>query len=115
YLAGKKTVVDELIAESCEVIRERAETLCTLLGGEAKGLRVVRGQGSVGGGCTPQDHLETFLVEIPVSDSESVARRLSSGIVPIFVLKTKKAICVDLRTVFAEEMESLVKGLQCLF
>lgn len=115
HLKNEKTVTDELVEMSSEEIKKRAELFSKKLFSLSVPSAVVSGTSSIGGGTTPQEQLPTWLVEIPVEDSEIASRKLTSFSPPIFVRKKKKKILLDFRTVFLEDNETLLLGLKCLF
>lgn len=114
HLCEAKTLVDELLGESVQLLKIRAEKFSKVLGEKGISSLVVEGTTSIGGGTEPGVDLPSILVQIPVSDSESAARALSRNTPSVQVRKGKKYIQLDLRTVFKEDEALLLEALRCL-
>jgi L-seryl-tRNA(Ser) seleniumtransferase len=115
YLRNEKSVVDRFLEMAAESIKARAEKVVLQLKEMFPKIRVVAGTSSVGGGASPEVALSTFLIEIEVEDSEKFAKRCLSEVsdVPrLMVRKDEKRILLDLRTVFPEEEEELIRRLK---
>ncbi|MFM8268892.1 MAG: L-seryl-tRNA(Sec) selenium transferase [Pseudomonadota bacterium] len=115
HLQGNRSTVDELLSFSPAELEARAVRVSQLLEKNQITATLRKGTCPIGGGSTPNEELETCLLEIGVLDSEKAARKLASFSPGIFVRKEKGKVLVDLRTVFPEEEARLVEGLACLF
>ena len=99
-----------MIAQTADEIRERA--LRVLAG--MRGASVVPGSSVVGGGSTPQQPLETWLISLECADVVAAEKHCRSGDPPVIARIEAGRLLFDLRTVFAEEEEQLAAALQAL-
>lgn len=101
----------DLIARMPSEIRERAERLCAKL---AVASEIVAGQSVVGGGSTPDQSLETWLIALPEVDPVAAERALRHSHPPVVARIEGERLVLDLRTVFLEEEEALAAALNGL-
>ena len=89
--------------QSLAQLKARAEAICT--GWIAQGLNasVVELTGAVGGGSLPDQDVPSIGVALQVNDPQSVAARLRSGIPPVVSRVFHGQVCLDLRTVLADQ------------
>jgi L-seryl-tRNA(Ser) seleniumtransferase len=96
-----------MIAQSSEDLRERAERLC----GSLDGLRaeVIEGSSVIGGGSTPGQPLQSWLIAIDCADVVGVERRCRLSDPPVVARIEDGRLLLDLRTVFAKEEDDLAR------
>jgi L-seryl-tRNA(Ser) seleniumtransferase len=99
-----------MIRASAAEIRLRAEHLSARLAG----LRVelVHGASVIGGGSTPAQSLESWLLAIASDDVAGLDERLRVGRPPVIARIENDRVLIDLRTVFPEEEEELAAALR---
>jgi L-seryl-tRNA(Ser) seleniumtransferase len=90
-------------------IRARAELLLAGLPGISA--EIVRGESVIGGGATPEQPLETWLIAINSGDVTALERRLRSAEPPVIARIERDRLVLDLRTVFPEEEAELAAAL----
>jgi L-seryl-tRNA(Ser) seleniumtransferase len=98
-----------MIRTPADEIRARARRLVDGLPGIAA--EVVRGESLIGGGSTPEQSLETWLVAIAAPDVMALDRRLRSSDPPVIARIERDLLLIDLRTVFPEEEAELTAAL----
>jgi L-seryl-tRNA(Ser) seleniumtransferase len=98
-----------MIRMSAAEIRERAERIRA----RVPGLELAEGRSVAGGGSTPQQTLPTWLLMLP-GNAVRNERKLRAGSPPVIGRIEEDRLVLDLRTVFAEEEEDLVKTLYAL-
>ncbi len=98
-----------MIRTPAEEIRARAERVL----GEIPGIaaEIVRGESLIGGGATPEQPLETWLIAIGAPDVVAIEERLRAGEPPVIARIERDLLLVDLRTVFPEEEAELTAAL----
>ena len=101
-----------MIRQGAEDIRLRAERLARKL--PATRLALLPGQSVIGGGATPEQSIDTWLIAIECDDESEAQRRLRANQPPVIARVEKKRLMVDLRTVLPEEEEELAAALQAL-
>ena len=90
-------------------IRERAERLLARLPEIRAG--IVPGESLIGGGSTPEQSLDTWLIAIESGNAEALDQRLRSGEPPVIARIERDRLLLDLRTVFPEEETGLASAL----
>jgi L-seryl-tRNA(Ser) seleniumtransferase len=90
-------------------IRRRAEALAERIG---KGSSVEQGQSVIGGGSTPDLSLPTWLIVLTHEKAASLERRLRSNNPPIISRIERDRVILDLRTVFPDEEDAIVKAIE---
>jgi L-seryl-tRNA(Ser) seleniumtransferase len=91
-------------------IRARADRMLGDLAGT--GAEIVPGQSLIGGGSTPDQSLETWLISIASADVVALEQRLRAGEPPVIARIERDRLLLDLRTVFPEEEKELVAALR---
>ena len=94
-----------------EELRKRAEALAAEIGPAAE---VVAGQGLLGGGSTPEQTLDSWVVAVTPPDGVTAAqleRRLRAGDPPVLVRIEGERVLLDPRTVFGRQESELVAAL----
>jgi L-seryl-tRNA(Ser) seleniumtransferase len=99
-----------MIQATASEIRLRAERLCTRLAGIP--VELVKGASVIGGGSTPAQSLETWLLAIASDDAVGLDLRLRTGKPPVITRIENARVLIDLRTVFPEEEEELAAALR---
>jgi L-seryl-tRNA(Ser) seleniumtransferase len=96
-----------MISQSSQELRERAERLCESL----NGLRaaVIEGSSMIGGGSTPGQPLQSWLIAIDCADVMEAERRCRFSNPPVVARIEDERLLLDLRTVFVEEEDELAR------
>ncbi len=102
-----------MIRTPAEEIRARALRLLAGLPGIAA--EIVRGESLIGGGATPEQSIETWLVALAAPDAAALERRLRTGEPPVIARIERDLLLVDLRTVFPEEDAELASALRAAY
>lgn len=95
-----------MLAQSPDVIRERAERLCRALAGA----QIIEGESVAGGGSTPDQAFATWLVAIP-GDAVMLEKKLRSNDPPVIARIIGDRLVIDLRTVLPADEEDLIQAL----
>jgi L-seryl-tRNA(Ser) seleniumtransferase len=95
-----------MIRASADEIRVRAERIRTRL----PSLEIAPGESVAGGGSSPGQTLKTWLLVVPGNASAN-ERRLRSGSPPVIARIEDDRLVLDLRTVFPEEEDDLIRAL----
>jgi len=95
----------DMISRSSEELRARSKAFQARLDGVR--VEVVEGSSLVGGGSTPQQPLQSWLVAVECSDLVAVEQRLRSGDPPVVARIEDGRLLFDLRTVFPLEEDEL--------
>jgi L-seryl-tRNA(Ser) seleniumtransferase len=96
-----------MIRASAEEIRGRAERVREL----CPKLELISGKSVAGGGSTPGQTLDTWLLAVP-GRARNVERALRSGTPAVIARIEDDRVVIDLRTVFPEEEAELVRALE---
>jgi len=99
-----------MIAQSADEIRERALRVSAGI----KCATLVPGSSVVGGGSTPQQALETWLIRLDCADVVAAEKKCRAFDPPVIARIESNRLLFDLRTVFPEEEEQLAAALQAL-
>ena len=106
--ATSQIPVWKMIAAEPKEIKQRAQEWHKILQtGE-----VVPSESTVGGGSLPGETIPTYVLSLSMSNPEKVMRSLRSFSPPIIARLERDKIILDPRTVFADQEEELIKGLQ---
>ena len=97
-----------MIRQTPAEVRARAEKLATRLGGV--GAELGEGESVIGGGATPEQSIPTVLLSLG-GDVVECERRLRENDPPVIARIENDRLLIDLRTVRAEEEESLLAAL----
>lgn len=104
-----------MISAHPEKIHRRATHWATQLQERGIAARIQRGESTIGGGSLPGETLPTTLVAIDATrillPLEELAKKLRMREIPIVVRIAKNALLLDLRTVFEEQDEEVIKAL----
>jgi L-seryl-tRNA(Ser) seleniumtransferase len=90
-------------------IRERAERIRASM----PDVDLIEGRSVAGGGSTPEQSLPTWLLALP-GDAVAAERSLRAGTPPVIGRIENDRLMLDLRTVFPEEEDDLVRAIQDL-
>lgn len=98
-----------LMRMGAEEIRRRAQRLL----GQLPGLpaEIVAGRSLIGGGSTPEQWLETWLIALRCDDPAGLEHRLRQSKPPVIARIEEDRLLLDLRTVFPEEEGELAAAL----
>ena len=96
-----------MIRMGAEEIRARAEKVRACV----PGLELIEGRSVAGGGSTPEQTLPTWLLAVP-GNAVRAERALRAGSPPVIGRIENDRLVLDLRTVFPEEENDLVRTLQ---
>ena len=99
-----------MIAQSSEELRARSESFCRSLDG--LGASVIEGSSVIGGGATPGQPLQSWLIVIDCSDVVEAEKRCRVGSPPVVARILDGRLLLDLRTVFATEEEELATAIR---
>jgi L-seryl-tRNA(Ser) seleniumtransferase len=107
-----------MIRMTAEEIRARAERIQARLGDaghagmkrETTRVEIIEGKSVAGGGSTPEQSLPTWLLAI-AGNAPALERKLRANDPPIIARIERDRLVLDLRTVFAEEDEILLRAL----
>lgn len=98
-----------MIRISADEIRDRAGRIRE----RVPGLDLIEGRSIAGGGSTPEQTLPTWLLAVP-GNAAANERALRRTTPPVIARIENGRLVLDLRTVFAEEEEDLVRSLEAL-
>lgn len=123
YLLGRweRIPVLAMIRRETDELRRCAEAVVSKLGAalpsDAARLEVVPGVSVVGGGSTPEQSLPTWLVRLaslryPAIELERRLRTVSAPLLPVIARIEDERVVLDLRTVFADQLDALCATLQ---
>jgi L-seryl-tRNA(Ser) seleniumtransferase len=100
-----------MIRQSAEEIRARAEAMAAKIAGA----QVRPGQSVIGGGATPEQSIDTWVVAIACGDVVEVERKLRAHNPAVVARIEDGKLVLDLRTVSREEEEEFARALEeCL-
>jgi L-seryl-tRNA(Ser) seleniumtransferase len=99
-----------MIQQSAPELRERAERFAATV----PAAQVVSGQSVIGGGSTPQQTLDTWLVVLKTTGINAAERSLRRNDPPIVARIENDQLCIDLRTVHPHEEPELARALAAL-
>jgi len=100
----------QMIRCSAESIRARAENLLERL--PSLDAEVIPGRSVIGGGSTPAQSLETYLIAIRTARPDEFERKLRGGNPPVIARIDDGRVLLDLRTVGADEENELIVALE---
>lgn len=98
-----------LISMSSDQIRVRAERLADRISGQD--VRLCPGRSVIGGGSTPEQSLPTWVLSIGATDPVAVEKELRAGTPPVVCRIEDSRLIFDLRTVFEDEEDELLRAL----
>jgi L-seryl-tRNA(Ser) seleniumtransferase len=99
-----------MIAQSSEQMRARAEDFVQRLDGVRAS--VIEGSSVIGGGSTPGQPLQGWLIAIDYPDVVQAEKRCRLSDPPVVARIEEGRLLIDLRTVFAHEEDDLVRTLK---
>jgi L-seryl-tRNA(Ser) seleniumtransferase len=118
YLRG---AIDEIpalrmIREPAEAMRVRSEIFCTkAIDALPRGVRlsVVPGFSVVGGGSTPDQKIESYVIAVEggAHSANALEERLRASVVPVIARIERNKLILDLRTVRVDEESELIDAL----
>lgn len=114
HLAGKPSEVEALLDIPLEALTQRSQEFSKRLEKQGIAAQIKKDFSPIGGGSTPDELLESCLLEIKVPDCETAARQLCRFKIPVYVRKEKGKVLLDLRTVFPNEEDTLLEALTSL-
>lgn len=97
-------------AQSLEILKVRAEDICTGLSDFGIHASVVELTGAVGGGSLPEFEMPSMGVALTVMDQQFAADGLRAGNPPVVSRLSKGKVNLDLRTVLPSQDEALKKA-----
>jgi L-seryl-tRNA(Ser) seleniumtransferase len=102
-----------MIRQSLERIGERARQFVDRWGDSRAAIEP--GESVIGGGSTPEQPIPTFVIAIGCDAPTEIERQLRTGTPPVIARIERDRLIVDLRTVFEEEEDELMRALgKCL-
>jgi L-seryl-tRNA(Ser) seleniumtransferase len=96
-----------MISQSSDELRERAKCLCRSLNGLRAAL--MEGSSMIGGGATPGQPLQSWLIAIDCANVVEAERRCRLSDPPVVARIEDGRLLLDLRTVFATEEDDLAR------
>ena len=99
-----------MIAQNGHELRARSERFLAKLNGLRTEL--IEGSSVIGGGSTPEQLLQSWLIAVDADDVDQAERRLRMGDPPVIARIEDGRLLLDLRTVFPEEEDDLARALQ---
>jgi L-seryl-tRNA(Ser) seleniumtransferase len=99
-----------MIAQSSEVIRERSQRLLARLSGVRA--EIIQGSSVIGGGATPEQPLQSWLIAIYCGDVVEAERRCRHSDPPVIARIEDGRLLLDLRTVFPGEEDDLARAIR---
>jgi L-seryl-tRNA(Ser) seleniumtransferase len=119
YLQGKPQAIPALrmIQLSREAIRQRATCLAERLSAHLQfSARVQDGDSVIGGGSTPAQSLPTALLAVTHSrhSAPQLERLLHRNLPPVIARVEQDTLLLDLRTVFEDQDEELLRALEAI-
>lgn len=99
-----------MISLSSDELRTRAEGLAARLAGVRT--EIVEGSSLIGGGSTPQQPLQSWLIAVDCADVVETERRLRLSDPPVVARIEDGRLLFDLRTVFPWEEEELARAIR---
>ena len=99
---------------SKQQIANRAETIVSAARSPKLVLELVDGESLIGGGAAPSASLPTCLIAVSLShkDADEISKRLRAADPPVVARVDEGRVLLDLRTVFPEHDNSLIRALQ---
>ncbi|HYX82932.1 MAG TPA: L-seryl-tRNA(Sec) selenium transferase [Gemmatimonadales bacterium] len=108
--ALQKIPVLRMLTEPLDLIKERAEAILT--GAERRGAaQLIQGDSEVGGGSFPGARLKTWLVGIRHQTPDAYVAHLRSLAPPIIARVAGDRVLFDARTIFPEQVQTVVAAL----
>jgi len=103
-----------MISQSSEELRGRAERMLGRMSEGLDGLRatVIEGSSVIGGGSTPGQPLQSWLIAIDCADVVEAERRCRLSDPPVVARIEDGRLLLDLRTVFANEEDELARAIR---
>jgi L-seryl-tRNA(Ser) seleniumtransferase len=96
-----------MILQSSEELRARAERLLGLI--DSGPAEMIEGSSVIGGGSTPGQPIQSWLIAIDCGDVVAAERRCRMGDPPVVARIEDGRLLLDVRTVFAEDEEELAR------
>ena len=101
-----------MIRQPADAVRTRAEAL--LAGVSGLRAEIVPGRSLIGGGATPEQSIDTWLIAVDCENPSEAERRLRGSDPPVIARIENERVLLDLRTVFPEEEAALAAALKSL-
>jgi L-seryl-tRNA(Ser) seleniumtransferase len=101
-----------MLRQSKEEIRQRAQAMAARF--PALHARVIEGSSVIGGGATPEQSMETWLIAVELPDVVQAEQQLRAGDPPVVARIEDGRLILDLRTVFRSEEDDLAGALAAL-
>ncbi len=112
--AIQKVPIWQMIAQSAEDIRRRANDWKAKLAQQGISSEVMEGMSTVGGGSLPEESLSTYLLAIQAKQAETSLKRLRQNSPPVIARIEQDKVVFDPRTVFVEEENELIAAIKAL-
>jgi L-seryl-tRNA(Ser) seleniumtransferase len=113
YLQGRERDIPvlEMLGRDLESLRTRAETIIARVASPR--LRAIESDGRVGGGAAPEVVVPSIAIAVePPAGADALKDALRAGDPPVIARVLDDRVLLDLRTVFADEDDILVKALK---
>jgi len=117
YLKGEaeqKIPVWRMISADPAELKRRAQRWARRLRQAGIRAQVIEGRSAIGGGSLPGETLPTWLLALQLPSPDTIARALRSYNPPIVARIEEDLLLFDPRTVFPEEEETLLRGIEAV-
>jgi len=117
YLKGeaeRKIPVWRMISAEPAELKRRAQRWARRLKQAGIKAQVIEGRSAIGGGSLPGETLPTWLLALQLPSPDAIARALRSYNPPIVARIEEDLLLFDPRTVFPEEEETLLRGIEAV-
>jgi len=117
YLKGEaeqKIPVWRMISAEPAELKRRAQRWARRLKQAGIKAQVIEGRSAIGGGSLPGETLPTWLLALQLPSPDAIARALRSYNPPIVARIEEDLLLFDPRTVFPEEEETLLRGIEAV-
>ena len=113
-VAEGEVPVVQMLAVTGEELEQRARSLIERIPQTGVVLELLAGESAVGGGAGPTSNLPTMLIAVshPNRTAQEIERQLRTASPPIIARISEGKVLLDLRTVFADQLEALCAALK---
>lgn len=117
YLAGASGEIPTIAMTQIplDALRSRAEHLVAGLADSGLRARVIEAESRIGGGSLPRSTIPSIAIELTPArggDASELASTIRRGTPPVIGYVANGALCIDLRTVFPRQDESLLAAIR---
>jgi L-seryl-tRNA(Ser) seleniumtransferase len=115
-LATAEVPVMQMLSLTAEELAQRAQNVVQSLDSSSAKFEFVAGESTLGGGAGPTSTFPTTLIAIthPQRSAQDIEHQLRSATPPVISRISEGKVLLDLRTVFPNELPSLMEALRGL-